>query len=404
MSPWLSIIGIGEDGPDGLSPVARRLIEAAELVVGGKRHLLLAAPLVRGDTLAWRSPIEATYPDIVARRGRPVAVLASGDPFHYGIGGTLAGQLDPPLDPGEMISLPHLSSVTLAANRLCWPLQDVSIVALNGRRVENLGRWLHDRARLLVLASDGETAAILARLLTEKGFGGSTLHLLESLGGREEKHRRCLASDGVGQTAPLTIIGIDCVAGPDARAIPLAPGLPDDWFDHDGQLTKRELRALALSALRPEPGQLLWDVGAGAGSIAIEWLLRHRSMRAIAFERHPERTTRIALNAARLGTPDLVTVEGRAPDCFDGQPAPDAVFIGGGTSDPALIERAWLALSSGGTIVAHAVTLEGSETLSAAARQFGGDLVRFSIERMAKVGRFSAMKPAMPVMHWAARK
>ena len=401
MTRWLSIIGIGEDGVAGLSAPARALISQAVLVVGGTRHLALAAPLIKAGSLVWRSPIEATFADILARRGEPVVVLASGDPFFYGVGSTLMARVGA----DEILCLPQASSISLAASRLGWALQDTIAVTIHGRPLARVVRHLRDGARLLVLAWDGTSAESIASLLAERGFGGSKLQILEALGGPRETVRSTSAEHyPFGATDPLAIIAIECVASPEARQISLGGGLPDEWFEHDGQMTKRELRVLAISALRPMPGQLLWDIGAGAGSIAIEWLLRHESMRATAFERSLERCARIARNAAALGVPELAIIEGEALAMIEHQPAPDAVFIGGGTSDPALIRRCWGALKPGGALVAHAVTIEGGEALSEAAKTCGGAVIRIDIERLEPVGRFRAFKPAMPVIHLAASK
>src|SRR3982075_3002334 len=349
---WLSIVGIGEDGADGLSPVAQKLIASAELVVGGKRHLDLADGLVRGRPLAWPSPIGEAMPEIEKHRGRPVVVLASGDPFHYGVGDLLLRSIPAT----ETLCLPNASAFSLAAARLGWSLQEVALVSLHGRALEGIVRHLQPGARILALSWDGETPGKLAKLLVERGMGDSSITVLEAMGGPRERVRRATANGfDLGEIASLNTLALEVTTPPDATVLALAPGLDDALFEHDGQLTKREVRAVTLSALAPRQGELLWDVGLGAGSIAIEWLLRHPSLKAIGIEADPERAARAARNAAALGTPDLKIIQGHAPASLAGLPAPDAVFIGGGLSDPALFDRVWPALKPGGRLVANAV-------------------------------------------------
>lgn len=402
-SRWLSIVGIGEDGVDGLSPVARGLVSSAELVLGGKRHLSLAAGLIKGRQLAWPSPISRVLPEIEAMRGCPVAVLASGDPFHYGVGDMLMRAF--PV--GETICLPHASSFSLAAARLGWSLQDVTMVSLHGRPLESVMRHLQPGARILALSWDASTPAKLAELLAESGMGQSTLAVLESLGGPQERVRHGTAAafdmDGI---VPLNIVALDIVADAGARVVTLASGLDDALFQHDGQLTKRDIRAATLSALAPRQGELLWDVGLGAGSIAIEWLLRHPSMRAIGIEEDAARAARAARNAAALGTPDLRIVEGPAPAAFAGLPTPDAIFVGGGLSDPGLLERAWEALKPGGRIVANAVSLASEARLIDCFRRHGGEITRLQIAKAGRAGTGDVFvwRHAAPVTQWRARK
>jgi precorrin-6B C5,15-methyltransferase / cobalt-precorrin-6B C5,C15-methyltransferase len=400
---WLSIVGIGEDGVQGLSPVARKLIASAELVVGGKRHLGLADGLIRGRRLAWPSPIDAALPEIEKHRGRPVVVLASGDPFHYGVGDLLLRSI--PAD--ETLCLPQSSSFSLAASRLGWSLQDVALVSLHGRALEGIVRYLQPGARILALSWDGATSIELAKLLVERGMGGSSLTVLEAMGGPRERVRRTTAAGfDLGNVASLNTIALEVAASDGAVVLGLAPGLDDSLFEHDGQLTKREVRAITLSALAPRQGELLWDVGLGAGSIAIEWLLRHASLKAIGIEAEPERATRAARNAASLGTPDLEIVQKRAPEAFASLPPPDAIFLGGGLSDPAVFEAAWSALKPGGRLVANAVSLQSDARLIELFQRHGGELVRLDVAKAGKVGTGAVFvwRPAAPIIQWRARK
>ena len=397
---WLSIIGIGEDGRAGLSRAAIALIETAELVVGGPRHLVLIGE-TPGVQLRWASPLEDTIAAILANRGQPVAVLASGDPFWFGVGVTLARHV--PVE--EMLSIPAPSAFQLAANRMGWALQDVVTLGLNGRPVVAIVPHLHDGARIIALSTGSVTPAEIAATLVVRGFGPSRLTVLEALGGPNESRCTTLAA-AFDQPAidPLNIVAIDVVAGPAARTIPRALGLPDDLFEHDGQITKREIRAVTLSSLAPNPGEHLWDVGLGSGSVAIEWLLAHPRMTATGFERDTVRAARAARNAIELGAPRLDIRTGSAPEVLAGCRAPDAVFIGGGASQPGVVDACWAALSSGGRMVVNAVSLETEALLFDVHARNGGSLTRVSIERVEAVGLKRGWRAGMPVTQWVGRK
>ncbi len=386
---------------EGLSSVALQLIRSAELVVGGARHLELASELIRGRRLAWPSPISDAFPEIERHRGRAVAILASGDPFHFGVGKQIAAfvQAD------EFICLPQPSAFSLAAARMGWPLQDVSLVTLHGRALNGIIRHLQPGARILALSWDNATPRKLSVLLTTHRMGKSRMTVLEAMGGARERIRHATASNfDIEEIQPLNTIAIEMVAELEAIIIPLAPGLDDDFFEHDGQLTKREVRAVTLSSLQPLQGQLLWDIGLGAGSVAIEWLLRHPSLRAIGIEARSDRAGRAARNAAALGVPELEIVQGRAPEALAGLTRPDAVFIGGGMMDDGVFDAAWSALKSGGRLVANAVSLETEARLAGYFQHFGGDLVRLQVARADRVGAMSGWRPAMPVTQWRVRK
>ncbi len=400
VAPWLAVVGIGEDGRAGLSPAASAALDGAGLVIGGRRHLELAGPL-SAETLAWPSPLSDAYPAILARRGQPTCVLATGDPFHYGVGAELA-RLVPA---GEIVAYPQPSAFSLAAARLGWPLAEVACLTLHGRALERVIPHLQPGARLLVLSWDGSTPKKLAALMSERGFARSRLTVLEAMGGPRERRRTGLAATfSQDEIDPLNTIAVEVVAEPDAQVIPLSPGLDDAWFESDGQLTKAEIRAVTLSALRPRAGQLLWDVGAGSGSIGIEWCLRHPANRAVAIEAREERAGRIRRNARALGVPDLQVVVGRAPDSLAGLPAPDTAFIGGGVSDPALVAAVLAALPHGGRLVANAVTLESEALLLRCHAEHGGTLRRLSIARAEPVGHLTGWRTAMPVTQWALAK
>ena len=398
---WLSIVGIGEDGIDGLSAVARALISDAEIVFGGKRHLALAAPLIRGAMRPWPSPFEGAIPEVLAQRGRRVCVLASGDPYLYGIGAVLARHVTP----NETVCVPAPSCFSLAAARLGWALADCALITLHGRELDRVRPHLQPGACLLALTSDGDGPAALAQVLTMTGFGPSRLTVLEALGGPRERIRSTVAADfDLGTVDPLNTVAIEVAAAAGARIIARASGLADDLFEHDGQITKREIRAVTLSALAPRRGGLLWDVGAGAGSVAIEWMLADTSMRAIAIEAEPERAARIARNAAGFGVPDLEIVRGAAPSALADLPPPDAIFIGGGAGDPGVLDAAIAALAAGGRLVVNAVSLSTEALMLARHASLGGELVRIAITRADRVAGDRSdvriWRPAMPVTQW----
>jgi precorrin-6Y C5,15-methyltransferase (decarboxylating) len=395
------MIGVGEDGLAGLSDAARTLIAQASLVVGGRRHLDLVGDLITGETMTWPSPPQAGFPAILERRGRPVVVVATGDPFFYGIGSLLACEV--PAD--EMICLPGVSAFSLAAGRLGWPLQDCALVTLHGRALERIIPALQPRNRVLALSWDGTTPAKLATLLVRQGFGETRITVCEAMGGPQERSRSATARDfDIADIVPLNLVALDIPDVPGARAIPLTPGLPDDWFEHDGQLTKRDIRAVTLSALAPRRGELLWDIGAGSGSVGIEWMLADPANRAVAVERDENRAGRIARNAASLGVPDLKIVHGAAPSALDGLPRPDAVFIGGGSTNEGVVDAAWAALPSGGRLVVNGITIETQAELTRRFKAHGGDLITIQISHADPVGGFHGMRPAMPVTQWSVTK
>jgi precorrin-6Y C5,15-methyltransferase (decarboxylating) len=394
---WLSIVGIGEDGVEGLSAVARGLISGADIVFGGKRHLALAAGLIRGAVRPWPSPFDAGVAEVVAQRGRQVCVLASGDPYLYGVGAVLARHVEP----AETLVVPAPSAFSLAAARLGWPLADCALISLHGRELDRVRPHLQPGARVLALTSDGEGPAALAGLLAATGFGASRVTVMEALGGPRERIRATTAAQfDLSQVDALNTVAIEVMAAAGARIIARAAGLPDAMFEHDGQLTKREVRAVTLSGLAPRRGDLLWDVGAGAGSVAIEWMLADLSLRAIAIEAQAERAARIRRNAASFGVPGIEIVPGAAPAALAGLPVPDAIFVGGGGSDPGVLDAVLAALRAGGRLVVNAATLQTEALLLARYSDLGGELIRVAIARADPVGSMTAWRPAMPVTQW----
>lgn len=400
--PAVSVVGIGADGWDGLPDTARTTLLGAEVLIGGARQLRLLPPDCTGRRVPWPSPLRPAVAGLLAEHaGSRIAVLASGDPMFYGIGRALTEELGA----GALHVLPHPSSVSYACARLGWPLEDTEVVTLVGRPTARLAAALYDGRRLLVLSADAATPAAVAALLCEQGFGPSGMRVLEQLGGERED---CV--DGTAETwtrppgDPLNVIAVECRSAPDALRIGAVPGLPDAAYENDGQLTKRHVRAVTLGVLAPAPGELLWDVGGGSGSIAVEWLRSHPSCRAVTVERDPVRALRIARNADRLGVPALRVVTGRAPDALAGLPVPDAVFIGGGLTVPGLLDACWDALPAGGRLVANTVTLESEALLAERYRLHGGDLVRLAVAHAVPVGGFTGWRQAMPVTQWSVRK
>ncbi|GAA3391204.1 precorrin-6y C5,15-methyltransferase (decarboxylating) subunit CbiE [Cryptosporangium minutisporangium] len=398
----VTVVGIGADGWAGLGDPARDALRAAEVVFGSQRQLGLLPADVACERVTWPRPMMPAIPQLLAANaGRRIAVLASGDPMFFGIGGTLVRQLG--ADRVRVIT--HPSSISLACARLGWPEEKIEIVSLVGRPVERLHTAIQPGRQVLALSADGTTPGQVAALLVARGYGESRLTVLEHLGSATEARRTAVASEWAGEiTSALNVIAIECVAGPDAALLPLIPGLPDESYDSDGQLTKREVRAITLARLAPLPGQLLWDVGAGAGSVAIEWLRTHRSCRAVAVEHRPDRAARLAGNAAALGVPGLIVSVGSVPGALAALDPPDAVFIGGALTVPGVVETCWDALKPGGRLVANAVTIQSEAAVASWHEQLGGDLTRISISRAKPVGGFLGWKPMMPVTQWVVTK
>jgi len=398
---WLSIVGIGEDGLQGLSAIARSLVDQAKVIVGGDRHLEMLPTDDQREKLVWISPISASVDEIIQRRGESICILASGDPMCYGIGVTLMRRI--PVS--EMTIIPAPSAFSLACARVGWSLTEVEILSLNGRPSSLLQSYIYPKARLLILSEGKDTPAIVAEILTNRGYGGSKVTVLERMGGTHERIvEGTAASWSKTEVAVLNAIAVYCIADAGVIPLPRLPGLPDNAYHHDGQLTKREVRAITLAALAPTPGELLWDVGAGCGSISIEWMRSNARCRAIAIEQNSSRLLYIADNAATLGTPNLQIVEGKAPNALKDLPAPDAIFIGGGVTATGLFDVCWEALRPGGRLVANVVTVEGEQTLFQWHKRVGGDLTRIAIQRAEPIGKFLGWRAMAGVTQWVVVK
>ncbi len=392
MSPWLTVVGIGEDGFKGLGRNARHALLRATRIIGGQRQLDLLPLCISGERQAWPSPF--SLEPVLSRRGETVCVLASGDPMFYGVGASLARQLAA----DELLVIPAPSSVSLAAARLGWPLQDVVTVSVVARPFAAINAHLASGVRLLVLSNDGGSPALIAALLTQAGFGPSRLTVFEHLGGANERRLDGLAADWhhLG-TADLNLVAIDCLACSDTPPLSRLAGLPDSAFQHDGQLTKRDVRAMTLARLAPMPGELLWDVGAGSGSIGIEWMRTHPSCRALAIEPDPGRQGLIEHNRDALGVPGLHLIRGKAPDALHGLPVPDAIFIGGGVTRDGVLDTCWQHLRPGGRLVANAVTLQSEMTLMNWRAEHGGELTRIHVAQAQPLGEFDTWRQALPI-------
>ena len=400
MNRWLTIVGMGEDGWEGLSPRARLAVQAADVIVGSTR-LLGFVPTGAAEVHVWPQPFSAVVDRIKPLSGRRTVVLATGDPLNYGV----ARKLMEFIPFAEMEIVPHFSAFSLAAARVGWSLPDCDTLTLHGRDAAHIEPFIQPDVRLLVLTADRTTIPEVARRLVARGFGSSAITVLENMGGERERQSSFIAEAvPAGDFSDLNTLAVHCVASPGAKVYSRLAGLPDDAFVHDGQLTKREVRAATLAALAPSPDRLLWDVGAGCGSVSIEWMRAARGCRSIAFEQDADRLAMIATNCDRLGTPRLKLVPGEAPATYAGQPAPDAVFIGGGIWLPGVFDGAWAALKPGGNLVANGVTLEGEMHLYDLHEKHGGDIVRMDVSTLTNVGRLRALRPRMAVTQWRAQK
>jgi len=392
MTPWLTVVGIGEEGFKGLGKTARHALLGASRIIGGQRQLDLLPVCIRGERQLWPSPFSLA--PVLASRGEPVCVLASGDPMFFGVGASLARQI--PFE--EMLILPAPSSCSLAAARMGWALQDTLTLSVVARPVAALNAHWASGVRLLVLSNDGQSPAAIAGQLRERGFGPSRLSVLEHLGGAAERRIDGVADDWNDPViADLNLIAIDCIAAPDTARLSRLAGLPDSAFKHDGQLTKRDVRAITLARLAPTPGELLWDVGAGSGSIGIEWMRAHPSCRALAIEADEGRQCLIEHNRDALGVPGLQLIRGSAPQALQGLERPDAIFIGGGVTREGVLNACWTALKPGGRLIANAVTLQSEMTLMGWRELHGGELTRIHIAQAQPLGDFDTWRQALPI-------
>lgn len=400
MRAWLTIVGIGEDGHAGLGAKARESLKRARHVIGSARTLAML-PTIPAEMHEWAQPFSAVVQQLTPLRGQPTVVLATGDPLNFGV----ARKILTFIAKDEVEIIPHLSAFSLAASRLGWSLPDCDCFTIHGRPAANVEAFIQPDVRLLILTEDGPSVAEVCRRLVARGFGGSGVTVLENLGGPREAVTHFVANAvPAREWSPLNTLAVHCIAGDGAKIWPRSAGLPDDAFVHDGKITKREVRAATLAALAPAPDELLWDVGAGSGSVGIEWMRAARGCEAIAIEPEEDRRAMIARNADQLGTPRLKIVPLAAPRAYDGLPAPDAVFIGGGISEPWTFEGAWERLRRGGRMVANVVTLEGEMHLYDLQEKHGGELVRIDISTLTRVGNLRAMRPRMAVTQWRVTK
>ncbi|MEL6641608.1 MAG: precorrin-6y C5,15-methyltransferase (decarboxylating) subunit CbiE [Pseudomonadota bacterium] len=396
--PWLHIVGIGEDGMEGLSPATRAVVEAAEVIMGAERHHNLAIGTT-AERISWPSPFDAMIDTITELKGRRAVILVTGDPLWFSVGARIGRAIDP----AEIVYHPQLSAFQLAAARMGWSLPDVETLTVHGRPVEQMIAFIQPDARLLVLTTGEKTPGQIAQFLTDRGFGKSRLTVLAAMGGKDEARFEGLAEEWNHTVPAFNTLAVDCVAAPDAALLPRVPGLADALFQSDGTMTKQEVRAATVAKLMPMRGALLWDIGCGCGSVAIEWMRAARYARAIGIEPRADRRAMAAANALALGTPKLDLVDGVVPAAIAGLEAPDAIFIGGGLSEETFA-AAWEALRPLGRLVANAVTLESEATLMALFHKCGGDLVKLNVHRAEPVGGLTGWRPAMPVTQWSLVK
>ena len=396
--PWLHIVGIGEDGMDGLVPATRAVVEAAEVIIGGDRHHRLSET-VSADRVAWPSPFDALIGVLEGYRGKRVVVLATGDPLWFSVGARIGRAIDA----REITYHPQLSAFQLAAARMGWSMPDVETLTVHGRPVEQMIAFIQPDIRLLILTTGAETPAQIARFLTERGFGQSRISVLAAMGGKDEQRFDGVAQGWNHEVPAFNTMAVECIAAPDAALLPRVPGLADELFQHDGTMTKQEVRAATLAKLMPMRGALLWDIGTGCGSVAVEWMRAARYARAVGIEPRADRRAMAAANALALGAPKLELIDGKVPEALDGLEAPDAVFIGGGLSE-AVFDAAWSALRPLGRLVANAVTLESEAVLIGLHKKHGGQLVKLQVHRAEPVGTLTGWRPLMPVTQWSLIK
>ena len=397
-TPWLTIVGLGEDGPDGLPTASREAILKAEIVMGPARHLDLLGE-TSAQTIPWPVPFSDGIDMLLGLRGQRVVVLASGDPFWFGAGTTLTRRLNAE----EWQAYPGRSAFALAASQMGWPLEQTACHGLHAAPFEKLKPDLAPGTRAIVLLRDGSAVADLAQWLCGQGFGETDMTVLEALGGPRQRVRTVKVDRYDLNDVIHPVCAALSFAGP-GRVLPVSPGRSEDWFEHDGQITKSPVRALTLAALSPRPHDHLWDIGGGSGSVSVEWLLSHPSLRATVVEPRPDRVERIERNGARFGVGHRMTVvEDEAPEGLAALSQPQAVFIGGGLSQN-MLEFLWGHLETGTRIVANAVTLESEALLTKWHGDVGGDLMRIELARAEPLGRKSGWKSAYPVVQWSATR
>ncbi len=397
-APWLHIVGIGEDGMDGLTPATRAVVDAAEVIVGGDRHHSLSTN-PDAERIAWPSPFDAMIDTLHGLRGRRAVVLVTGDPLWFSVGARIGRAIAA----DELVYHPQLSAFQLASARMGWSLADVETLTVHGRPVEQMIAFIQPDQRLIVLTTGADTPAQIAEFLSQRGYGGSAMTVLAAMGGPREERFDGTAENWNHTVPAFNTLCIECVAAQDAALIPRVPGLADDLFQSDGTMTKQEIRAATLAKLMPMRGALLWDIGTGCGSVAIEWMRAARYARAIGIEPRADRRAMAAENALALGAPKLELIDGTVPGALAGLDAPDAVFIGGGLSRETF-NTAFAALRPLGRLVANAVTLESESELLALHATHGGDLVKLQTHRAEPVGRLTGWRPSMPVTQWSLVK
>ncbi|MCK8463929.1 precorrin-6y C5,15-methyltransferase (decarboxylating) subunit CbiE [Aliiroseovarius sp. S1339] len=396
-TPWLHIVGIGEDGIAGLTPATRAVVDAAEVIVGGARH----HDFIEGDAelLAWPSPFNSLIDELTQRAGKRVVMLATGDPLWFSVGAKIGRHIDP----AQIVYHPQVGAFQLAAARMGWSMADLETLTVHGRPVEQMIAFIQPDVRLLILTTGAETPEQIARFLTERGFGKSRMTVLAHMGGKDEARFDGVAESWDHDVPEFNTLAVECIAAPDAALLPRVPGLADTLFQSDDTMTRQEIRAITLAKLMPMRGALLWDIGTGCGSVAIEWMRGARYARAIGIEPRADRRAMAAANALALGVPKLDLVDGEVPAALGGLEAPDAIFIGGGLSE-AVFDAAWTELKPLGRLVVNAVTPECQTLLISLHQKHGGQLVKLTVERAEPFGSDQRWKPMQPVTQWSLIK
>ena len=397
-SAWLHIVGIGVVCLDGLVPAARSVVESADVIIGGARHHQMVG-IHSAEQMKWPSPFDALISQLQTLRGKRVVVLATGDPLWFSVGARIGRSIDP----AEITYYPQISAFQLASARMGWSMADVEALTVHGRPVEQIISFIQPNQRLLILTTGGQTPGQIAKFLADRGFGASKMTVLAAMGGGNELRFDGIAATWDHEVPAFNTLAVDCIAAPDAALLPRVPGLPDELFEHDGTMTKRETRAVTIAKLMPMRGALLWDIGTGCGSVAVEWMRAARYAQAIGIEPRADRRAMAAQNALALGTPTLELVAGTAPEVLQGLAAPDAIFVGGGLTD-GVFDAAWAALKPLGRFVSNAVTLESEAILMELHKKYGGELVRLAVTRSEPVGPYRGWRPFMPVTQWSLIK
>ncbi|MBX7145930.1 MAG: precorrin-6y C5,15-methyltransferase (decarboxylating) subunit CbiE [Alphaproteobacteria bacterium] len=393
MNPWLTIIGLNQKGIGTLSADAQHALHHAEIVVAAQKYHDYF-PELKTERWIWRRPLKRTLDALEKVRGKKVVVLATGDPMWFGVGVSLSKRFLP----HEMSIIPGISAFSLVCARLGWSISTTVCITMHGRPINQLVNFLAPHQRLILLSHDQTTPSKIANLLTERGYGSSKMIVFSDMNSLSEKYIEGLAkNNNFLDCSDFNTIAIECSEGEVNSLMPLTIGLPDDVFHHDGQLTKYKIRTLTLSALMPMPNQTLWDIGAGCGSISIEWARYHSTMKSYAIEKNEKRCQFIKENSDSFGLSNIDILSGTAPEILNNLEKPDAIFIGGGLLEKNMIDICWQALKKSGRLVINTVTIESEQEILKIYKNLGGKLSKISIEQPDLLGELTVWRKSMPV-------